>query len=1001
VIHWPSSVGELSEINFAVGAIETFAPPVQVGVHCSISGDGSVFAVGDFFASPDGVKSGTVVAYKRNSSLQWAQIGQTLNGKGQSDFFGYKCTLNYDGSVLAVGAFGSVNEVVTNHGVNPYGNNHGRVEIFSMASSGPWVSKLNIACPNQREAGSYGSSFGKTVALSDDAKTLVVGASGIDYPSAKAVYVYSISSDLTTVALAHTVSGDALLGTTFPRLSPAQIDGMSMDQRSASLTNTIDGEPEVSGINSDGSVILVGVSTVAELKNGSYVSRTPPTPPNAAQYNTTWAGQPTDFTFWGVSSSISGDGNVLAVGTCNLGTEARGAAFVYRWNPTTSTWGLIKEILGTTDYQQLGSSVAVSYNGSILMVAEGQGNPATGSVGVYQLQGEGNHVSKMMHFGVTDAIRVRMSRDGSMVVRPSHIDQNIVVIETKLGSVEPFSGFGVSTVEQATLDNFFQLFLAKFQEKYFPWQADGQYYQVELTDNLVERTDLTPSTQQISLRLNRLRSASASGPFELVGFFELGTVVSVPAPPPAPPSGFGLPSDLLGIDTSAYDPLVPAGGSVVLNLKSALQKVGCRRTGQEFLGVIMAYLEKNKSQTRAASALTEINAVLQSNHANITYAPNNSAPNGGKLSDFLQSCDFPRNAGAWMSENGPLVTFSSAGPTLSNIQAYVDTATCAAPSYQTKESKPLIVCSLKRIVAGYTGPLVRLVKITDQGYKDFGALADGKLDVEAIKTWRGASKCYVSHWYNQVGSGGGATPLVKDCPLPPLHGMVQLPAWTHQAPYHQFRSTLEITNANEPHIAVKDPDLTWAGFMTNNPIADYGFGASAISASFVYNRVYTSQDTNVGFLLGVDTEPNRSELHTGGSAGMKGFKVGQGGYGDPSWAEFKQQLTDPFDGKWHTVSSKWASAIETNKPALAFDGAAFAEATTWASGTGTTDDLNRGNIARFVVGCRTFVGSTMVPPLWQWPLSTVGTVGKLRQVVIFDGRMTDEDHQRLHKLGQW
>lgn len=58
----------------------------------------------------------------------------------------------------------------------------------------------------------------------------------------------------------------------------------------------------------------------------------------------------------------------------------------------------------------------------------------------------------------------------------------------------------------------------------------------------------------------------------------------------------------------------------------------------------------------------------------------------------------------------------------------------------------------RRLLAAYTGDLVRLRRSSDSAESDFGFDADGELDVAAITTWKGAASLYLVTLYDQKGA---------------------------------------------------------------------------------------------------------------------------------------------------------------------------------------------------------------------------------------------------------
>ncbi len=73
------------------------------GYSVSLSQDGSTLAIGAILNSDNGKHSGHVRVY-RNTSGEWSQIGEDINGKAVRDYFGSSVSLSSDGQMIAIGA---------------------------------------------------------------------------------------------------------------------------------------------------------------------------------------------------------------------------------------------------------------------------------------------------------------------------------------------------------------------------------------------------------------------------------------------------------------------------------------------------------------------------------------------------------------------------------------------------------------------------------------------------------------------------------------------------------------------------------------------------------------------------------------------------------------------------------------------------------------------------------------------------------------------------------
>ena len=133
-----------------------------------LSSDGSVVAIGAAQNNENGPSSGNVRIYLDNSGT-WAQIGESINGDEESDYFGHSVSLNSDGSMVAIGA--------------PYndgsGTNSGHVKVFSLNYTNidePTFNGISFY-PNPTHGIlniDFGNSNGQQIKISDiNGKTLI------------------------------------------------------------------------------------------------------------------------------------------------------------------------------------------------------------------------------------------------------------------------------------------------------------------------------------------------------------------------------------------------------------------------------------------------------------------------------------------------------------------------------------------------------------------------------------------------------------------------------------------------------------------------------------------------------------------------------------------------------------------------------------------------------------------------------------------------------------
>ena len=68
-------------------------------------------------------------------------------------------------------------------------------------------------------------------------------------------------------------------------------------------------------------------------------------------------------------------------------------------------------------------------------------------------------------------------------------------------------------------------------------------------------------------------------------------------------------------------------------------------------------------------------------------------------------------------------------------------------------STPNVAYSMRRLRAGYTGPLVRIRRSSDNTEQDIGANSGCVLDTAALSAFVGSNSGFVAKWYDQSGNG--------------------------------------------------------------------------------------------------------------------------------------------------------------------------------------------------------------------------------------------------------
>ncbi len=138
------------------------------GWSVSLSVDGSIVATGAPCDGNNGEYSGQVAVYRINSERSsWERLGQSMYGNNANDGFGWSVNLSPDGNTLAVGSPGYFGTMYR----------PGYVRVFSL-TSGDNIDDVNAWKQIGQDivGDEDGDEFGCSVSLSNDGRTLAVGA---------------------------------------------------------------------------------------------------------------------------------------------------------------------------------------------------------------------------------------------------------------------------------------------------------------------------------------------------------------------------------------------------------------------------------------------------------------------------------------------------------------------------------------------------------------------------------------------------------------------------------------------------------------------------------------------------------------------------------------------------------------------------------------------------------------------------------------------------------
>lgn len=300
------------------------------GIASSISNNGLVLAVGAYLWSGAVSNQGAVYIFDWDGAA-WVERGKvTASDAGSNDRFGTAVGISGDGSVLAVGATfwdGTFTD-------------QGAVYIFDWNGSS-WVERSILTASDEAAS----DRFGTSCSLSADGKTLATGAFLWDGIAANQGAVYILDWN-----------GSAWVERSI--ITAADYAANDYFGSSCSLSSN-GGVLSVGSYLWEGPTSNQGVVYIYDWFEGAWVERGQVT-----------ASDPASGDRFGIGSSISGDGSVLAVGaTFWEGTFAdQGAVYIFDWNG--SSW-VERVILTASDAgagDSFGSACSLSDDGHVVII---------------------------------------------------------------------------------------------------------------------------------------------------------------------------------------------------------------------------------------------------------------------------------------------------------------------------------------------------------------------------------------------------------------------------------------------------------------------------------------------------------------------------------------------------------------------------------------------------------------------------------------------------------
>ncbi len=328
--------------------IDGEAPNNHSGFSVSLNSNGSRVAIGAYGTYDVEIGSGHVRIYEFDG-VNWVQLGEDIDGEAANDWSGYSVSLSSDGSRVAIGAmYNDGNTGVSN-------DNRGHVRVYQFDG----LNWNQLGQDINGEAASDQS--GWAVSLSDNGNILAVGAPANDGNGANSGHVRVFEWQ----------------GGNWIQL------GLDIDGQNA---NDIFGRAVC--LNSNGNILAIGAPD--NNNNGFHSGHV-----QVYEFNGfNWAQQGQDMggeaaaDGFGVSVSLSDNGNILAVGA--IGNDGNGAQSghvrIYQFDGVN--WNQLgSDIDGEAANDWFGNSLSLSSDGNIVAIGATQndGNGVNaGHVRVYE-----------------------------------------------------------------------------------------------------------------------------------------------------------------------------------------------------------------------------------------------------------------------------------------------------------------------------------------------------------------------------------------------------------------------------------------------------------------------------------------------------------------------------------------------------------------------------------------------------------------------------------------
>ena len=380
------SLSSINQIGLNI-VNHTFTINDNMGRAVTISDDGNRIAMSSpYHDGSAGYESGIVRVYQRSVSNQWSFIG-SIEGNSSCLQTGYSIAFSDSGNTIVVGA------PRINCGLP------GTVSVWDFdENSSSWTQRGSYINDNNSLylSGNY---FGKSVEISSDGNSIVVGIPGYDISGSSNIGAVNIY-DWDVNNQQWVLRGSSIIGESFYDLSGNTVS-ISNDGNTVAI-----GAPENDGPSSY-FLYDVGHVRIYDWNGTSWIQR-------GNDIDGEDQGDESSF-----SLSISGDGNYIAVGAPenseSISLYNQGSVRVYNWDG--NNWNLMgSEINGESINIKLGYSLDINDDGSRLVIGAPEGYSG-GHTKIYDWNGSTweNSRPKLLGTNGKFGYQTCINSDGSIV----------------------------------------------------------------------------------------------------------------------------------------------------------------------------------------------------------------------------------------------------------------------------------------------------------------------------------------------------------------------------------------------------------------------------------------------------------------------------------------------------------------------------------------------------------------------------------------------------------